>query len=185
MSPRRTVHEPRLVPSVSARDHILGPEDAPVTLVEYGDYQCPYCGMAYPIVSAAREAMGSDLRFVFRNFPITTIHPYAEEAAEAAEAAGAQGQFWEMHDWLFEHQESLAPNDLVEAASVLALDVDRFVRDLAQHRFAARVREDFMSGVRSGVNGTPTFFINGARHDGEWDYESLLAALRQAAEVRA
>jgi protein-disulfide isomerase len=141
--------------------------------------------MAYPIVNAAREAMGSDLRFVFRNFPITTIHPYAEGAAEAAEAAGAQGQFWEMHDWLFEHQESLAPNDLVEAASVLELDVDRFVPDLAQHRFAARVREDFMSGVRSGVNGTPTFFINGARHDGEWDYESLLAALRQAAEVRA
>jgi protein-disulfide isomerase len=185
MSPRRTEHEPRLTPPVSARDHILGPDDAPVTLVEHGDYQCPYCGMAYPIVKAVQEAMGSDLRFVFRNFPITTIHPYAEGAAEAAEAAGAQGQFWEMHDRLYEHQDALAPSDLVEAARLLELDVDRFVSDLAQHRFAPRVREDFMSGVRSGVNGTPTFFINGARHDGEWDYESLLAALRQAAEVRA
>jgi protein-disulfide isomerase len=170
---------------VSARDHVLGPEDAPVTLVEYGDFQCPYCGMAYPIVQAVREEMGDDLRFAFRHFPITTIHPYAEGAAEAAEAAGAQGQFWEMHDWLFEHQDSLAPNDIVKAASLLELDVDRFVADLAQHRFAPRVREDFMSGVRSGVNGTPTFFINGLRHDGEWDFESLLAALQQAAGVRA
>ena len=185
MSPRRTVHEPRLTPPVSARDHIRGPEDAPVTLVEYGDYQCPYCGMAYPIVNAVQKAMGSDLRFVFRNFPISTIHPYAEGAAEAAEAAGAQGQFWEMHDWLYEHQDSLAPKDLVEAAGRLELDGDRFVADLTQHRFAPRVREDFMSGVRSGVNGTPTFFINGLRHDGEWDYDSLLAALRQVAEVRA
>jgi protein-disulfide isomerase len=170
---------------VSARDHVLGPENAPVTLVEYGDFQCPYCGMAYPIVDAVREEMGDDLRFAFRHFPITTIHPYAEGAAEAAEAAGAQGQFWEMHDWLFEHQDSLAPNDIVKAASLLELDVDRFVADLAQHRFAPRVREDFMSGVRSGVNGTPTFFINGLRHDGEWDFESLLAALQQAAGVRA
>jgi protein-disulfide isomerase len=170
---------------VSSRDHILGPDDAPVTLVEYGDYQCPYCGMAYPIVNAVRDEMGEDLRFVFRHFPITTIHPYAEGAAEAAEAASAQGQFWEMHDWLFEHQDSLAPNDIVKAASLLELDVDRFVADLAQHRFAPRVREDFMSGVRSGVNGTPTFFINGLRHDGEWDFESLLAALQQAAGVRA
>jgi len=185
VSPRRTVHEPRLAPPVSARDHVIGPEDAPVTLVEYGDYQCPYCGMAYPIVNAVREEMGDDLRFVFRHFPITTIHPYAEGAAEAAEAAGAQGQFWEMHDWLFEHQDSLAPSDIVKAAGLLELDVDRFVADLTQHRFAPRVREDFMSGVRSGVNGTPTFFINGLRHDGEWDFDSLLAALRQAAGVRA
>jgi protein-disulfide isomerase len=170
---------------VSARDHIRGPMDAPVTLVEYGDYQCPYCGMAHPIVNAVREAMGPDLRFVFRNFPLTTIHPFAEGAAEAAEAAGAQGRFWEMHDWLFEHQDSLAPDDLVAAAAKLRLDVDRFTADLVEHRFAPRVREDFMSGVRSGVNGTPTFFINGVRHDGEWDYDSLLDALREAAQVRA
>jgi len=181
MSPRRTVHEPRLTPPVSARDHILGPDDAPVTLVEHGDYQCPYCGMAYPIVKAVQEAMGTDLRFVFRNFPITTVHPHAEGAAEAAEAAGAQGQFWEMHDWLYEHQDSLAPNDLVEAARRLELDADRFVADLTQHRFAPRVREDFMGGVRSGVNGTPTFYVNGVRHDDSYEADVLLDALERAA----
>ena len=185
MSARRTVHEPRLFLPVGARDHVRGPEDAPVTLLEYGDYQCPYSGMAHPIVKALLEATSSDLRFVFRNFPLSTIHPHAEGAAEAAEAAGAQGQFWEMHDWLFEHQDALEPNDLVEAATTLELDVNQFTADLLQRRFAPRVREDFMSGVQSGVNGTPTFFINGLRFDGEWDYDSLLDAVRQAAEVRA
>jgi protein-disulfide isomerase len=185
MSPRRTVHEPRLVLPVSARDHIRGPEDAPVTLVEYGDYQCPYSGMAHPIVTAVREAMGEDLRFVFRHFPLATIHPYAEGAAEAVEAAGAQGHFWEMHDWLFEHQDSLAPRDLIDGASSLGVETTQFTADLLQRRFAPRVREDFMSGGRSGMNGTPTFFINDVRHDGEWEYESLLDALREAAEVRA
>ena len=109
MSARRSVHEPRLAPPVSDRDHVRGPDDALVTLVEYGDYQCPYCGMAYPIVGALREELGDDLRFAYRHFPITTIHPFAEIAAEAAEAAGAQGRFWEMHDWIFEHQATLSP----------------------------------------------------------------------------
>ena len=157
-----------------------GPLDAPVTLVEYGDYQCPYCGLADPIVGEVREAIGTDLRFVFRHFPITTIHPFAEIAAEAAEAAGAHDGFWEMHDWIFDHQDRLTPDDLREAALALGLDIDRFDADLAGRRYAQRVRDDFLSGVRSGVNGTPTFFVNGVRHDGDFDLDSLLAAVRSA-----
>lgn len=165
---------------VSDRDHVQGPEDAPVTLVEYGDYECPYCGMAYPIVQAAQQRLGDRLRFVFRNFPLTSSHPHAEQAAEAAEAAGAQGQFWPMHDLLYEHQDALALPDLEQYASQLGLDLDRFNADLRDHRYADRVREDFMSGVRSGVNGTPTFFINGRRHEAPYDLETLLAALEDA-----
>lgn len=171
----------RLTPAVSERDHQHGPADAPVTLVEYGDYECPYCGMAYPIVAAVQRRMGDRLRFVFRNFPIATSHPHATHAAEAAEAAGAQGQFWKMHDLLYENQDALDDASLRRHAESLGLDLARFDRDLSEHRFADRVREDFMSGVRSGVNGTPTFFINGERHDGSWEEGPLLAALKHAA----
>jgi protein-disulfide isomerase len=163
------------------RDHLQGPADAPVTLVEYGDYECPYCGAAYPIVKQLQAQLGDRLRFVFRNFPITTSHPHAEQAAEAAEAAAAQGRFWEMHDHLYEHQRHLEDGDLRGYAAELGLDVDRFERDLAQHVLAERVREDFMSGVRSGVNGTPTFYINGVRHDDSFDADTLLAAIERAA----
>ena len=165
---------------VGARDHAQGPADAPVTLVEYGDYECPYCGMAYPIVKQVQAHFGDRLRFVFRNFPLGDMHPHAQHAAEAAEAAADQGRFWEMHDRIFEHQKRLRDEDLRGYAADEGLDADRFAVDLAGHAFAARVREDFMSGVRSGVNGTPTFFVNGTRHDGPWDAENLIAAIERA-----
>ncbi len=163
------------------RDHIQGPADAAVTLVEYGDYECPYCGAAYPIVKELQARMRDRLRFVFRNFPITTSHPHAEQAAEAAEAAAAQSRFWEMHDLLYENQRRLRDQDLHAYAEQLGLEVDRFDKDLAEHVHAPRVREDFMSGVRSGVNGTPSFYVNGARHDDSYDLDTLLAALERAA----
>jgi protein-disulfide isomerase len=163
------------------RDHIQGPADAAVTLVEYGDYECPYCGAAYPIVKQLQARMGDRLRFVFRNFPITTSHPHAEQAAEAAEAGAAQGRFWEMHDLLYENQTQLRDQDLHGYAEQLGIDVERFDKDLAEHVHAPRVREDFMSGVRSGVNGTPSFYVNGTRHDDSYDLETLLAALERAA----
>jgi len=169
------------LPVSEERDHIQGPSNAPVTLLEYGDYQCPYCGAAYPIIKQVQARMGDRLRFVFRNFPITTSHPHAEQAAEAAEAAAAQGKFWEMHDYLYEHQNRLRDRDLSSYAEHLGLDVERFDQELAGHVHAPRVREDFMSGVRSGVNGTPTFYINGARHDVSYELDVLLAAVEAAA----
>ena len=169
-----------LKPPVGPKDHMQGPPDAPVTLVEYGDYECPYCGEAYPVVKALQERLGDQMCFVFRNFPLTQVHPHAEEAAEAAEAAGAQGKFWEMHDLLYENQDALEPEDLVQYARALKLDLKRFVLEMREHVYVERVREDFRSGVRSGVNGTPTFFINGARHNGPFDLVSLLAAIEEA-----
>ncbi len=177
-----TQWEPRLTLPVSEdRDHIQGPADAPVTLVQYGDYECPYCGAAYPIIKDVQGRMGDRLRFVFRNFPIITSHPHAEQAAEAAEAAAAQGKFWEMHDHLYENQRHLRDDRLHAYVEALGLDVDLFDKELAEHVHADRVHEDFMSGVRSGVNGTPTFFINGVRHDDSYDLETLLSALERAA----
>lgn len=169
------------VPVDEGRDHVQGPADAAVTLVEYGDYECPYCGAAYPIVKEVQARMGDRLRFVFRNFPITTSHPHAEQAAEAAEAAAAQERFWEMHDVLYENQRHLEDEDLRAYAEQVGLDVERFGKELAEHAHAARVREDFMSGVRSGVNGTPTFYVNGLRHDDSYELETLLDALEAAA----
>jgi protein-disulfide isomerase len=170
----------RLTLPVSERDHRQGPLTAPVTLVEYGDYECPYCGMAHPIVKEIKRRLRDQLCFVFRYFPLTQIHPHAEIAGEAAEAAGAQGKFWQMHDSLFEHQQALDEVHLVHYAAALQLDTERFKRELAEHVYANRVSEDFMSGVRSGVNGTPTFFINGIRHDASYDLETLLAAIEEA-----
>jgi protein-disulfide isomerase len=168
------------MPVTEDRDHIQGPTDAAVTLVEYGDYECPYCGAAYPIIKEVQSRMSERLRFVFRNFPIATSHPHAEQAAEAAEAAATQGSFWQMHDLLYENQWRLRDPDLRDYAERLALDVERFDKELAEHVHASRVREDFMSGVRSGVNGTPTFYINGARHDDSYDVETMVAALERA-----
>ncbi len=169
------------LPVSEGRDHVQGPADAGVTLIEYGDYECPYCGAAYPIIKEVQTRMGERLRFVFRNFPIATSHPHAEQAAEAAEAAAAQGRFWEMHDLLYENQKLLRDEDLRGYAEKLELDVDLFDRELVEHVHAARVHEDFMSGVRSGVNGTPTFYINGVRYDDSHDLETLLAALERVA----
>jgi protein-disulfide isomerase len=166
-----------LTPPVSDRDHSAGPETAPITLVEYGDFECPHCGRAYPIVKAVQKHFGRRLRFVFRNFPISTGHPHAQHAAEAAEAAAAGGKFWEMHDRLFENQHALADDDLAAYAAELGLDATQVMDDLTSGRYAARVREQFMSGVRSGVNGTPTFFLNGTRYDASWDRETLTTAI--------
>jgi protein-disulfide isomerase len=172
----------RLTPPVSERDHVAGTSDAPVTLVEYGDYECPHCGRAYPILKEVQRRLGSQLRFVFRNFPLKEAHPHAQHAAEAAEAAGAQGKFWEMHDAIFEHQDALEDPDLAQYADALGLDADRLARELEAGVYAKRVRNDFRSGVRSGVNGTPTFFLNGLRYDGDWsDEEAFIGDLRVAA----
>ncbi len=170
----------RLTHPVSERDHIFGPASAAVTLVEYGDYECPYCGEAYPIVKALLQRFRNRLCYVFRHFPLANAHPHAQHAAEAAEAAGAQGKFWEMHDSLYENQEALEDEDFIRYATKLGLDVTRFTREMSQHHYAARVREDFLAGVRSGVNGTPSFFINGVRHDGSYDFDSLLAGIQAA-----
>jgi protein-disulfide isomerase len=169
-----------LTPPVGPQDHAQGSDTAPVTLVEYGDYQCPYCGRAYPIVKEIVKQMGPKLRFIFRNFPLSEIHPDAEHAAEAAESAAAQGKFWEMHNVIFENQRDLSDKGLESLAKKAKVDVKRLRKDLEEETYGPRVRTDFMSGVRSGVNGTPTFFINGERHEGSWDLPSLLAALRAA-----
>ena len=164
---------------VAGYDHIQGPMDAPLALVEYGDYQCPYCGEAYPVVKAIQERLGDRLCFAFRNFPLANIHPNAEHAAEAAEAAAAQGRFWEMHDILFEHQNALEDSDLAQYASALGFDAQRLIGEVLSGSHAARVREDFRGGARNGVNGTPTFFINGARYDGASGVSALFAALTE------
>jgi protein-disulfide isomerase len=165
------------MPVDPSRDHIQGPEDAPVTLVEYGDYECSYCGQAFKIVQSVQAQMGDQLRFVFRNFPLSEIHPHAAHAALAAEIAATEGKFWEMHDALYTHQRNLADRHLAEIANQIGLDGDDLLSKITAGQTDERVQEDFMSGIRSGVNGTPTFFINGQRYDGSWDEESLLAAV--------
>jgi protein-disulfide isomerase len=165
---------------VRPEDHIQGDETAECTLVEYGDYQCPHCGRAYPIVKKVQKHFGKKLRFVFRNFPLNEIHPYAEAAAETAEFAATQDKYWEMHDALFENQSRFSPAYFPELAQKLGLDSAALQDALAKEQFRAHVRSDFMSGARSGVNGTPTFFINGQRLDGSWDYEDLVEAINAA-----
>jgi Na+/H+ antiporter NhaA len=161
------------------RDHIRGPIDAPVTVVEYGDFQCPYCGMAEPVVRELLRDFG-DVRYVWRHLPLNDVHPRAQLAAEAAEAAADQGAFWEMHDLLLDNQDALRPDDLVSYAGRLGLDVDRFVDDMSEHTGASRVADDVDSADLSGVSGTPTFFINGRRHYGAYDIKTLSAAVRAA-----
>ena len=173
----------KLVLPVSERDHLLGSEKAAVTLVEYGDYECPYCGQAYPVVDQLLDMYRNVLRVAYRHFPLATVHPHAQQAAEAAEAAGAQGQFWEMHDLLYRNQAALDEESLLGYADDLELDSEQFASDLAEHRHASRIQEDVTSGIRSGVNGTPTFFINGLRHDGSFDLETLAAAITDATEA--
>jgi protein-disulfide isomerase len=168
-----------LIPPVDQEhDHVRGPADASVTLVEYGDFQCPYCGQAEPVV---RELLGdADLRFVWRHLPLTDVHPQAQMAAEAAEAAAAQGAFWPMHDLLLDHQDQLRVVDLIRYAGELGLDQERFHNDVMQHPYADRVAENIESADQSGVSGTPTFFINGQRHYGAYDIATLTAAIRTA-----
>jgi len=170
---------PTLTPPVSAGDHAEGHVTAPLTLVEYGDYQCPYCGAAYPVIKRIQKALGQRLRFVFRNFPLTQAHPYALIAAEAAEAAGLQGKFWQMHDLIYENQEELEPGILPSWAGQIGLDPEEFGLSIRREEVAKRIRDDRVSAIRSGVNGTPTFFINGARYEDPADYNSLLAGLEE------
>ncbi len=165
---------------VTPEDHIQGPENAAATLVEYGDYQCPHCGSAYPIVKRVQKHFGKGLRFVYRNFPLSEMHPQAESAAETAEFAGVHGKFWEMHDRLFENQDRLGGPLYLELAKEIGLPSAELQEALEEGKYKNRVRADFSSGVRSGVNGTPTFFINGKRHDGPFDYESLVLAIEEA-----
>jgi protein-disulfide isomerase len=159
-------------------DHVVGPANAPVTLVEYGDFECPFCGRSYPAVRRIRGELGERLRFVFRHFP-RPEHPHARHAAQAAEAASAQGRFWDMHDQLFEHQDALTDSDLAHYAAGIGLDVERFRHDLTSHTSVERVQRDIQSGAHSDVHGTPTFFINGVKHEGPDTFDDLLDAIRQ------
>jgi protein-disulfide isomerase len=163
---------------ISKSDHIRGPMSAAVTLVEYGDYQCPHCGAAHPIVNQVQAYFGDSLRFVFRHFPLTEVHPVAEIAAESAEFAGAADMFWEMHDALFENQSILSVPTIFMIADKLRLPEVLLRNALETGQYKTKVRGDFMGGVRSGVNGTPAFFINGVRHDGPYDFASLTSAIQ-------
>jgi protein-disulfide isomerase len=169
-----------LTPAVGPRDHALGPADAPVTLVEYGDFECPFCGRAYPELKRVLRKLGPKVRFVFRHFPLGEEHPHAQHAAEVAEAAAAQGKFWEMHDLLYQRQSALGDEDLIAYARELGLDANRALRELAAHVYAARVREDVLNGMQSGVSGTPRFFINGRPHEEPGDARTLAVALQRA-----
>jgi len=166
------------------RDHMRGPKKAPVTVVEYGDFECPYCGRAEPAIRELLAGFG-DVRYVWRHLPLTDVHPHAQLAAEAAEAAAAQGKFWEMHDMLLSHQDELRPGDLIGYATDLGLDAGRFARDLRIHAYASRVAEDVDTADLATVSGTPTFFINGQRHHGAYDIDSLEQAVRTARAVAA
>ena len=164
---------------VTERDHVRGSLEAPVVLVEYGDFECPYCGRAYPIIKRLQARLRDRLRFVFRHFPLIHKHPLAQQAAEAAEAAESQGQFWAMHDLLFEHQEALDDYHLYAYAESLGLDVARFARELVDRIHEKRVDRDVRSGRRSGVTGTPTFFLNGVRHTDEESLERLVLRMSE------
>ena len=155
--------------------------DAPVTLVKYGDYECPYCGEAHPVLKELQERVGEQVRFVFRHFPLDSVHPRARRAAQAAEAAASQGRFWEMHDLLYERQDELGEEDLLRYAAELGLDLRRFEEDLANDHHAWRIEEDRLGGERAGVGGTPALFVNGVRHAGPMDLDGLLAAVEDAA----
>jgi protein-disulfide isomerase len=165
---------------VSERDHIRGSSEATLTLVEYGDYECPDCFQAAPIVNQLRGHFGEQLRFVFRHFPLSTVHPHASSAAQAAEAAAAQGKFWEMHDVLYKHQKDLIDHDLTHFALMIGLELYRFEADISSARFESRVREDYESGVSAGVKGTPSFFINGARYRGKVSFEELMGEIQSS-----
>ena len=165
------------------RDHVRGAIDAPIALLEYGDYECPFCAEVQPIVTEIQRRLGDDLCFAFRHFPLTNVHPHAEHAAEAAEAAGEQGAFWPMHETLFANQDTLDNESLVQYAAALGLDETRVLQEVISNTHAHRILEDFRSGIRAGVNGTPCFFINGQRYDGARALEPLLDAVSQPARI--
>lgn len=171
----------QLTPPVDKNDHIQGNSHAPLTLVEYGDYQCPHCGHAYPIIKQVQRKLGDRLRFVYRNFPLSEAHPDAFKAAVAAEAASLQKKFWEMHDVIFENQDALSWTDLFSYAQSIGLDMQLFKEDAQKQEIAGRVEADFESGIRSGVNGTPSFFINGKKYEDSWEATDLIGYLNAMA----
>jgi protein-disulfide isomerase len=168
---------------VAAEDHVQGLDTAAVTMVEYADYECPYSRRAYSVIKQWQREVGVQLRFVYRNFPLRDVHPHAQHAAEAAEVAANQGKFWEMHDYLFEHQRALDDEHLRQGAEQLGLDTVSYEQDMARHRYAGKIEDDLQGGIQSGVRGTPTLFIHGARYEGNHDRESLLRAIREVAAV--
>jgi protein-disulfide isomerase len=183
--PATSIPASNLFIPVAANEHALGPPDAPITLLEYGDYECPDCLNAMPIVNELRQRLGDKLRFVFRHFPNSSIHPRASVAAMAAEAAGEQGKFWEMHDALFRHQKDLFDLDLPHLALSLGLEIYRFEREIESNAWSRRVREHFDGGEKSGVRGTPTFFINGKRYRGKITVDAMLAAIENQLRATA
>jgi protein-disulfide isomerase len=168
----------QLIPALNGNDHIYGNPSAALELVEYGDYECPYCGRAYPIVKSIQQELRSDLKFIFRNFPLSKIHPHAFSAAVATEAAGLQGKFWEMHDIIFENQEALDAQSILMFAMTIGLDPERFKDDIQKKELIDKVESDFEGGMRSGVNRTPTFFVNGEKYDGMFNGDQLLHYLQ-------
>jgi protein-disulfide isomerase len=168
-----------LKPAVNSNDHVQGPGTAFLELVEYGDYQCPHCGHAYPIIKKVQRQLGADLKFVFRNFPLSEIHPDAFNAAVAAEAAGLQGKFWEMHDIIFENQRALDIESLFLYAAKAGLNLGLFKDDIQKTGIISKVEQDFESGIRSGVNGTPSFFINGKKYNESWEAAELIQYLKE------
>jgi protein-disulfide isomerase len=165
---------------VGEQDHCLGAATAPITLVEYGDYQCPNCAQAHSLIQQLQQQLGEQLRFVYRHFPQPDLHPEAQHAAEAAEAANSQGKFWQMHDCLFANQHALHNGYLVDYATTIGLDVMQFLREMTGDVHVDRIQQNRDSGIASGVIHTPTFFINSVRHDGDWRGEGLLIAINQA-----
>ena len=173
----------QLTPAVNSNDHIYGNQNAVIELVEYGDYECPYCGQAYSIIKSMQEELGQDLKFVFRNFPLSKIHPFAFAAAVAAEAAGLQDKFWEMHDTIFENQKVLSIESLIDFAETIDLNLGAFKRDIQKHTLSEKVDLDFESGLRSGVNKIPSFYINGSKYEGEWEKDELFQHLKHTANA--
>jgi len=170
------------IPVNSGSDHIRGSvnNNAPITLVEYGDYECPYTGMAYPIVRELIREFGEDkIRFVFRNFPLNDIHPHAQHASEAAEAAAAQNKFWQMHDYLFEHQKALDDDHLLQYAQKIGLDIHKFKDDVSRHVYAPLIEESLKGGIDSGVEGTPTFYVNGVRYEDSFDLKTFSETIQK------
>src|SRR5258706_5496590 len=173
----------QLKPPVNSKDHIQGKVTAAIELVEYGDYQCPHCAHAYPIIKNIQQSLGADLKFVFRNFPLSEVHPDAFNAAVAAEAAELQQKFWDMHDIIFENQQELIVESLFLYAKTIRLDLERFKNDIQKKMLSAKVEKDFESGVRSGVNGTPSFFINGKKYNGDWEEDAFSQHLKSLLPV--
>jgi protein-disulfide isomerase len=167
------------IPVNIGSDHIRGSINAPITIVEYGDYECPYTGMAYPIIKEIMKQFGDQIYFVYRNFPLKDIHPHAQHAAEAAEAAAAQDKFWQMHDYLFEHQKALDDNHLLEYAQKVGLDIDKFKKEISGHVYTPLINKSLKAGIDSGVEGTPTFFVNGVHYEDSWDLDTFSSFLKR------